>query len=63
MNLMKILVNGVLIAIGLGAHTWIDNQPVMKPTNAQIQTINELTASMIALGASKGGLVTNTQTI
>lgn len=63
MNLMKILIKGVLITVGLGAHIWIDNQPVTKPTNTQIQTINELSAKMIALDTSKGGLVTNTQAI
>ncbi|WP_028392420.1 PepSY domain-containing protein [Bacillus cihuensis] len=63
MNLMKILIHGALITVGLGAHTMIDNQPVSKPTNAQVQPINELTAIIIALNTSKGGLVTDTQTI
>ncbi|MFJ7974366.1 PepSY domain-containing protein [Peribacillus sp. NPDC096379] len=63
MDPMKILIKGSLIAVGLGAHTIIDNQPITKPTNAQVQTINELSAKMIALDTSKGGLVTNTHTI
>ncbi|KMY51421.1 PepSY domain-containing protein [Peribacillus loiseleuriae] len=64
MNVLKILIKGALIAVGLGAHTMMDTQPVTtKPTHAPSQTINELEAKMIALDTSKGGLVTKTQTI
>ncbi|MGE8078793.1 PepSY domain-containing protein [Peribacillus loiseleuriae] len=63
MNVLKILIKGALIAVGLGAHTMMDTQPVTKPTHAPSQTINELEAKMIALDTSKGGLVTNTQAI
>ena len=62
MNLLSILLTGALISGGLGAHTLLDNQPT-KQTNAPSQTINELQAKTIALDTSKGGLVTNTQTV
>ncbi|WP_028394063.1 PepSY domain-containing protein [Bacillus cihuensis] len=63
MNLISMLLTGTLIAGGLGAHTLLDNQPVTEQTNAPSQTINELQAKTIALDTSKGGLVTNTQTV
>ena len=63
MNLLSILLTGALIAGGLGAHTLPNNQPVTKQTNAPSQMINELQAKTIALDTSKGGLVTNTQTV
>ena len=63
MNLMTLLLTGALIAGGLGAHVVLDNQPITKSTIAPSQFINELQAKTIALDTSKGGLVTNTQTI
>jgi uncharacterized membrane protein YkoI len=63
MNLMTLLLTGALIAGGLGAHAVLDNQPITKSTIAPSQSINELQAKTIALDTSKGGLVTNTQTI
>lgn len=63
MNLMTLLLTGALIAGGLGAHAVLDNQPITKSTIAPSQSINELQAKIIALDTSKGGLVTNTQTI
>ena len=63
MNLMTLLLTGALIAGGLGAHAVLDNQPITNSTTAPSQSINELQAKTIALDTSKGGLVTNTQTI
>jgi len=63
MNLMTLLLTGALIAGGLGAHAVLGNQPITESTIAPSQSINELQAKTIALDTSKGGLVTNTQTI
>jgi uncharacterized membrane protein YkoI len=61
MNLRTMLLIGALIACVLWS--MIDNQQSTEQIIEPSQTINELTAKIIALDTSKGGLVTKTHAI
>ncbi|MFC4801325.1 PepSY domain-containing protein [Neobacillus sp. GCM10023253] len=60
MNFFSILLTGSLLTGGLGASAYAltNHQQTAAQTNETVKTISEIKAKEIALGASKGGLVT-----
>jgi uncharacterized membrane protein YkoI len=62
-KLMTVLLTSTFLIGGLGAHAMIHSQQVIEQTYAPTHTINQLTATNIALNKTNGGLVTNTQMI
>src|SRR6476646_4072151 len=63
MNLLSILLTGSLITGGLGASAYemINHQPTAGQTIETLQTISEIKAKEIALGETKGGIVTKSK--
>ena len=63
MNLLSILLTGSLITGGLGANAlgMINHQPKAGQTIETLTTISQIKAKEIALGETKGGIVTKSK--